>query len=105
MTQCQKCQQRWTWRHAFLLTFKLTSAINCPYCQHEQYWHEQTSSKNQKLLLGSFSPALLGIFGFISAEQVFLMILALGMVSSLLSPFYYETSPTPTRVAKVWLKK
>lgn len=43
MTQCQKCQQRWKWRHVFLRTFKLTLAINCPHCQHEQ---QSYGSKN-----------------------------------------------------------
>lgn len=88
MAQCQKCQQRWIYRHIFMRTFKLTPAINCPYCQYKQYWHERTSSRNQRLLLVNFSPALLGIFGFISAEQAFFTIIALGMVRILLSSFY-----------------
>ncbi|SFP54120.1 cxxc_20_cxxc protein [Halolactibacillus halophilus] len=105
MTQCQKCQQQWKWHHVLKRTVKLTPAIICPYCQHEQYWHERTARINQKLLVISFSPALLGIVGFISAEEVFFTTIALGIVSILLSPFYYETSATPTRAAKSWLNK
>lgn len=105
MATCQECQKRWNWRHVFIRTFTTTSVVRCPYCKHKQYWHEQTSKRNRKLLLLSYSPALLGVFGFISAEQVLFSVMILGIITILVSPLYYETSRTPIREVKLWMNK
>lgn len=105
MATCQKCHTLWKWRHVFIRTFILTPHIKCPYCQHEQYWNERTSKRNRKLLLLIFSPALLGILGFISAEQVFFSIIVLWIIIILGSPLYYETSATPIREVRLWMDK
>ncbi|WP_010650361.1 TIGR04104 family putative zinc finger protein [Oceanobacillus massiliensis] len=54
MPNCQKCNQKWTWKQALKANFKL-DGTECPYCGQDQYITAESRRRTNWI---SFAPAL-----------------------------------------------
>ncbi|MFP7487238.1 hypothetical protein SFC65_24075 [Priestia filamentosa] len=92
MPTCNKCGQRWSWRHTFLQSMSFRKKLKCQSCQEPQYL-----SKNAAQRIGTYAMIpfiiwfILTLFNVPFKYSVSLEI-TLFAILYLIMPFLYELS-------------